>query len=320
MLLGLHLSSEEYGPHELVEQARLAEEAGFDLLEISDHFHPWNDAQGQSPFVWSVIGALASSTSLPVMTAVTCPIMRMSPVLTAQAAATSAVLLGGRFRLGVGTGEALNEHIHGDAWPRAAVRREMLAEAVQIMRTLWTGANVSFDGKHYTVDNARLYTMPEVPPEIWISGFGPDSVRLAAELGDGYVTTSPELLNTYRSAGGEAPAAVGLKAAYAPTEEEGVEHAHRLWRNAGLPGELAQILPTPSHFEQAAELVTPEMTRSSMVCGPDVERHISAYEPYRDFDEVYVAPVGPHWREMIKHFGAEVLPEVRAGRMTEVAR
>lgn len=320
MLLGLHLSSEEYGPDELVEQARLAEEAGFDLLEISDHFHPWNDAQGQSPFVWSVIGAISRSTSLPVMTAVTCPLMRLSPVITAQAAATSAVLLGGRFRLGVGTGEALNEHIHADAWPRAAVRREMLSEAVHVMRRLWSGENVSFEGKHYTVDNARLYTVPDVAPEIWISGFGPDAVQLAAEQGDGFVTVSSDLLETYRSSGGTGRAAVGLKAAWAPSEEEGLRHAHRLWSNAGLPGELAQILPTPTHFEQASELVTPEMTASAIVCGPDVARHVAAFEPVRDFDEVYVAPVGPYWREMIEHFGSEVLPEVRAARTQGATR
>jgi G6PDH family F420-dependent oxidoreductase len=313
---GYFLSTEEYTPQELLEQAALAEEAGFDALWISDHFHPWNDEQGQSAFVWSVIGALSRVCRLPVMTAVTCPTMRISPVIVAQAAATSAVLHDGRFRLGVGSGEALNEHIHGQAWPGAEVRLEMLEEAVEVMRRLWTGEVVDHRGTYYTVDNARIYTLPERPPEVWVSGFGPQATRLAGRIGDGYVTTSPdqELLDLFRSTSGGKPAAAGLKAAWAPTEEEGVEHAHRLWRTSGVPGELAQVLPTPRHFEQAAKLVTPDMTRDSLVCGPDVERHVASYAPYLEagFDEVYVAAIGPHYRDMISRFGADVLPAVRA--------
>jgi len=313
--IGYFLSTEEYAPAQLLEQAVLAEEAGFEALWISDHFHPWNDEQGQSAFVWSVIGALSQVCRLPVMTAVTCPTMRLSPVVTAQAAATAAVMHEGRFRLGVGTGEALNEHIHGDPWPRASVRRDMLDEAVRVMRRLWTGEVVDHDGRHYTVDNARIYTLPETPPEVWVSGFGPDAARLAADIGDGYVTTSPdpELPDLFRQASGGKPVCGGLKAAYAPTEEEGVEHAHRLWGTSGLPGELAQMLPTPRHFEQAAQLVTPEMTRDSLVCGPDLERHVASFRPYLEagFDEVYVAAIGPHYRDMIETFGKEVLPAVR---------
>ena len=315
LTIGYFLSSEEYTPAELLEQAALAEEAGFDALWISDHFHPWNDEQGQSAFVWSTIGALAQVSRLPVTTAVTCPTMRLSPVITAQAAATSAVLHEGRFRLGVGTGEALNEHVHGGAWPGADVRRDMLVEAVEVMRRLWTGEVVDHRGTHYTVDNARIYTLPQRPPEVWVSGFGPAATRLAGEIGDGYVTTSAdeELLQLFRETSGGKPAAAGFKATFAPTEDEGVEHAHRLWSTSGLPGELAQVLPTPRHFEQAAQLVTPEMTRSSMVCGPDIDRHIESFHQYVDagFEEVYVANIGPHYRDMIKRFGAEVLPAVR---------
>ena len=313
--LGYFLSTEEYAPDELLEQAALAQDAGFEALWISDHFHPWNDEQGQSAFVWSIIGALSRVCRLPVTTAVTCPTMRLSPVVTAQAAATSAVMHEGRFRLGVGTGEALNEHIHGDPWPNAGVRREMLTEAVDLMRQLWTGEVIDHRGTHYTCDNARIYTLPERAPEVWVSGFGPAATRLAGEIGDGYVTTSPdtELLDLFRETSGGKPAMGGLKAAWAATEEEGVEHAHRLWATSGLPGELAQILPTPKHFEQAAELVTPEMTRSSLVCGPDIDRHTAALVEYVDagFEEVYVANIGPHYREMISRFGSEVLPAVR---------
>ena len=312
---GYFLSAEEYGPADLVEQAKLAEEAGFDSLWISDHFHPWNDEQGQSPFVWSVIGALSQVCSLPVTTAVTCPTFRIDPVIIAQAAATSAVMLNGRFILGVGSGEALNEHVLGQGWPSAQVRLEMLEEAVEVMRELWKGDFVTRQGEHYTVDSARIYTLPDTPPPVYISGFGPRATDLAARIGDGYVNTSPdaEMVNRFKEGSGGKPAQGGVKVAWAPTEDEGVEHAHRLWGTSGLPGELAQVLPSPRHFEQAAELVTPKMTRESQVCGPDIERHVQALTEYVDagYDEVYVANMGPHWREMITAYGEDVLPRLR---------
>jgi G6PDH family F420-dependent oxidoreductase len=191
----------------------------------------------------------------------------------------------------------------------------MLEEAVEVMRRLWSGEVVDHRGRYYTVDNARIYTLPDEPPQVWVSGFGPASTRLAGEIGDGYITTSPdtELLELFRETSGGKPAAAGFKAAFAPTEDEGVEHAHRLWANSGLPGELAQVLPTPQHFEQASQLVTKDMTRSSIVAGPDVDRHIESFQPYVEagFEEIYVANMGPHYRDMITRFGAEVLPAVR---------
>src|SRR3954464_10184062 len=192
MKIGYFLSSEEYSPRALIEQAKKAEQAGFHALWISDHYHPWNDEQGHSGFVWSTIGALSQAVSLPVTTGVTCPTARIHPAVIAQAAATSGVLTGGRFGLGVGTGEALNEHIFGDAWPEADVRLEMLEEAVEIMRELWKGGNVSYRGKHYTVENARIYTLPEKPVEILVSGFGPKSIEVAGRIGDGYISTMPD--------------------------------------------------------------------------------------------------------------------------------
>ena len=193
MKIGYFLSSEEYTPAELIEQARMAEEAGFDGLWISDHFHPWNDEQGESAFVWSTIGAISQVCELPVTTAVTCPTVRIHPAVIAQAAATSAVLLNGRFTLGVGTGEALNEHILGDVWPTVDVRLEMLEEAVEIMRRLWTEDGfVTHHGKHYTVDTARIYTRPETPLPIYMSGFGPEATDVAARIADGYITTTPD--------------------------------------------------------------------------------------------------------------------------------
>jgi len=166
MRIGYFLSSEEYSPTELVRQARLAEDAGFDALWISDHFHPWNDAQGESGFVWSVIGAVSQVCSLPITTAVTCPTVRIHPAIIAQAAATSAVLTGGRFTLGVGSGEALNEHITGSRWPSIELRLEMLEEAITVIRELWRGQYTTHHGSHYTVENARIYSLPATSPKI----------------------------------------------------------------------------------------------------------------------------------------------------------
>jgi G6PDH family F420-dependent oxidoreductase len=314
--VGYFLSCEEYAPAELVDQARRAEAAGFDALWISDHFHPWNDEQGQSPFVWSVIGAISQVCRLPVTTAVTCPTMRINPVIVAQAAATCAVLLDGRFTLGVGSGEALNEHILGQAFPHAEVRLEMLEEAVGIIRSLLTGDEISRRGTYYTVDTARVYTLPEAPPPIYVSGFGPKATSLAARIGDGYITTQADqdLLDQFRREAGEAkPACVGFKVCYADSVDDAVSTAHRLWANSGVPGELSQVLPSPKHFEQAASLVTKQMTADSVTCGPDPAAHLEAFQPYLDcgFEEIYVANMGPHYADMLAMYGKEVLPALK---------
>ena len=318
MRIGYFLSTEEYSPDQLIEQAALAQQAGFESLWISDHFHPWNDQQGHSPFVWSMIGALSRVCDLPVTTAVTCPTVRINPAIIAQAAATSAVLLDGRFTLGVGSGEALNEHIYGDPWPTVDVRLEMLEEAVHVMRRLWTEEFVSHRGKYYTVDNARIYTRPDTPPQVYVSGLGPQATDVAGRIGDGYITTSPdgELLQRFRDAAGAGkPAQAGYKVCYADSEDEGAEIAHRLWANSGLPGELSQVLPSPRHFEQASQLVTVDSTRDSVACGKDVKAHIEAFRPYADagFDEIYVANMGPHYRPMLEFYRDEILPAITQG-------
>src|SRR3954471_21621008 len=218
MKIGYFLSCEEFGPHELVAQARAAEAAGFHALWISDHYHPWSDEQGQSPFVWSVIGALSEAVDLPVTTAVTCPTVRIHPAVIAQAAATAAVQHQGRFVLGVGSGEALNEHIVGDAWPGADIRLEMLEEAVAVIRELHAGGVVDHRGRHYTVEGARIYTLPDEPVPIYVSGFGPKATKLAGRIGDGFVCTVPDagLVDTFRSSGGgNKPAQGGFKVCYA---------------------------------------------------------------------------------------------------------
>jgi G6PDH family F420-dependent oxidoreductase len=312
---GYFLASEEHGPADLVEQARMAEQAGFQALWISDHFHPWNDAQGQSAFVWSVIGALSEAVSLPIETAVTCPTVRMHPAVTAHAAATSAVMTGGRFRLGLGTGEALNEHILGDRWPPVHVRLEMLEEAVQVMRRLFSGEEVNHHGTHYTVENARLYTVPDEPVPIDISGFGPKATSLAARVADGYITMMPdeEMVTQFRKGGGGTKlVSGGTKVCYGTDREECVRLVHRLWYNELLPGEMGQVLPSPRHFEQLHELVTEDMVREKVTCGDDADQHVTTLKAFADagFDRVYVNQIGPDQRGFFDFYRTKVLPQL----------
>jgi G6PDH family F420-dependent oxidoreductase len=311
--IGYFLATEEFAPAELLDQARVAERAGFHGFWISDHYHPWNEAQGQSPFVWSVLGALAEATNLPITTAVTCPTMRIHPAVIAQAAATTAVLLEGRFLLGVGSGEALNEHILGDRWPIADVRLEMLEEAIEVIRLLWSGETVNHEGRHYRVEHARLFTLPETPPPILVSGFGPKAVDLAARVGDGYCITMPdeELISCFRSGGGgDKVVQGGLKVCYGSDEAQARKTVRRLWPSEGLPGELAQVLPMPEHFEQATELVTEELLAEAIPCGPDLERHAEAIQEFADagVDELYVHQIGGGHDRFFEAYAREILP------------
>ena len=318
MKIGYFLSSEEWGPRDLVSQAAKAQAAGFEGLWISDHYHPWNEEQGHSPFVWSVIGAIAQATpAMNVTTSVTCPTVRIHPAIIAQAAATSSVLLEGRFCLGLGTGEALNEHILGDRWPRASVRREMLEEAVEVIRTLWRGGVQHHHGRHYRVEQARVYDLPDREPPIVISGFGPKAVALAGRIGDGYCTIGPdaESVALFRSSGGAGKLVQGgLKVCWGEDEATARRHVHRLWSIEALPGEMAQVLPTPAHFEQVTSLVTEDQLAAKIPCGPDIERHVSAINAFRDagFDEVYVNQIGPDQDAFFHAYREQVLPRARA--------
>ena len=312
--VGYFLSSEEFDGPELVRQAKLAEDHGFDALWISDHFHPWLAEQGNSPFVWSVIGAVSQATSLPISTAVTCPTIRIHPAIIAQAAATSAVLTGGRFTLGVGSGEALNEHVLGDHWPSADIRQEMLAEAVEVIRALWTGEVVEHHGTYYDVEHARLYSLPDTPPPLFVSGFGPKSAQLAGRIGDGFTCTKPDpdLIKEFRDAGGAGkPMQVGTKVCFGPDEQSARQTAHRIWRNEALPGELAQVLPTPEHFQQATSLVEPEAMITPV--GPDVGTHVEALRKFLDvgYDELYVQQIGPDQDSFFEFYAEKVLPQLR---------
>lgn len=310
--IGIFLSSEEHTPLEMVSYARMAEEAGITHAWISDHYHPWTDRQGQSPFVWSVIGGIAATTSLTVTTAVTCPTVRIHPAVVAQAAATSAAMLPGRFRFGVGSGEKLNEHILGDPWPPTEIRLDMLTEAVEVMRELWKGQSVTWRGRHYRVDNARLYTLPDEQPPVYVSAFGEKALEVAARIGDGFISTSPnaEHVQAYENKGGKGPKAAGMKVAWGPDEEEAKKLAHEIWPTSGVPGELSQELPMPAHFEQASAKVTVDQATEGTPCGPDPEKHISAIQEYVDagFDEVYVSQIGKDQAGFLDFYARDVLP------------
>jgi len=310
--IGYTLSSEERGPTELVADAVAAEAAGFGYALISDHFHPWTTTQGESPFVWTSLGGIAQATDdLAVGTGVTCPTVRIHPAVIAQATASTARLFDGRFFFGVGTGENLNEHVLGDHWPPFDVRMEMLKEAVAVVRRLWTGENVTHHGDHYTVENARLFTLPEDNPPIYVSGTGPKSAAAAAEFGDGLVNTSPdaELAESFRK-DSDGPCYGQLTVCYAESESEARERAHEWWPNAAIGGELGQQLPVPSHFEQAAEMVSADDVAERVVCGPDADAHLDAVQEYVDagYDHVYVHQVGPEQEAFIEFYEEEVLP------------
>jgi G6PDH family F420-dependent oxidoreductase len=310
---GYKLISEEHGPNDLVEYARLAEESDFEFAMISDHYHPWIERQGESPFVWATIGGIAEATDeLRLGTGVTCPTIRVHPAIVAQATATAASMLEGRFFFGVGTGEQLSEHVLGDRWPEHEVRLEMLEEALGVIRDLWEGENYSHHGKHYTVENAKLYTLPEELPPIHIAADGPRAAESAAEHGDGFigVEPDPELIGTYEDAGGDGPKYGEVTVCYAESEEEAVETAYEWWPQEGLSGELLWILPTPAHFEQATEMVSEEEIGELVPCGPDPEEHVEAIQELIDagYDHVCVHQVGPDQEGFFEFYDEEVLP------------
>ncbi|HUI04882.1 MAG TPA: TIGR03557 family F420-dependent LLM class oxidoreductase [Acidimicrobiales bacterium] len=312
--VGYFLSSEEHGPSRLLRFARMGEEAGFRSVVVSDHYHPWTERQGESPFVWSVVGAIGAATGMDVMTGVTCPTVRLHPAILAQAAATSSLLLDGRFVFGVGSGEALNEHILGTRWPAADIRLEMLAEAVAVMRALWKGGFVTHRGQHFTVENARIYSRPDVPPPVYVSGFGPKATRLAAEIGDGYVNVAPEpdLIDLYRESGGKGPAVGLIKVCWAADESSARKLAHDVWPVTAVKAELNQELPMPAHFEQASEGVTEDAVAELVPCGPDPEVHARAIAEYLEagYDRVFVSQIGEDQGGFLRFFFDEVRPRL----------
>jgi coenzyme F420-dependent glucose-6-phosphate dehydrogenase len=295
---GFTLSSEEHPPAALVELATRAEEAGFDFCSISDHFHPWVQAQGHSPFVWTVLGGIAQRTdAIDVVVGVTCPTVRTHPGIIAHAAATTALMFDGRFSLGVGSGEALNEHIFGHRWPTPEVRLQMLEEAVDVMRQLWTGETIDHRGDIYTVENARLFDPPAGPLPVIVSGFGETAAELAARIGDGLFGhgTDGSLVETYRSAGGTGPRYAQINVCVGADVDECRRTVHEIWPNAAIPGQLSQDLPTWTHFEQAAELVTPDVAVESITIGPDPDAVVKTAGEFIDagYDHLYFHQIGP---------------------------
>ncbi|HYD10463.1 MAG TPA: TIGR03557 family F420-dependent LLM class oxidoreductase [Acidimicrobiales bacterium] len=313
--IGFALSSEEFTAPRLVEIAQQAEQHGFNDLMISDHFHPWTDRQGNSPFVWSVIGGIGSTTGCRVGTGVTCPTVRIHPTIIAQAAATAATMCRGGFYLGVGSGEALNEHILGDKWPIADTRLAMLEESVELMRLLWEGKETTYEGEFYVCENARIYNLPNEPIPVMVSGFGKKSATLAGRIGDGFVSTSPdkEGVQTFSKAGGKGkPVQAMVKMCWHTDEQQARKLIHEIWPNSGLTGELAQELPTPRMFEQAVEMVTEDMAVEGKAYGPDPERYVQSINEFVDagFTELYVQQIGDDQEGFLRFWTAEVAPRL----------
>lgn len=314
--IGYHLSSEEHSGLALARHAGLAEEAGFRLLSVSDHFHPWLDRQGHSPFVWSVVGAIARTTAAAeVGTAVTCPIVRMHPAIVAHAAATAATMLPGRFFLGVGTGERLNEHVLGDHWPAASVRQEMLEEAIGLMRRLWRGELTTHAGRYFRVENARLYDVPDGGVPLHVAASGPESTELAGRLGDGLISVAPkpELIEGFEAAGGAGKPRTGLlHVCWASSRHEALRTLRDWFGNTGVPGSLNAELALPQDFEAATSQVPDDQLESQAALGDDPEEHIRFIRTYADagFERVLVHQVGPDQEGFLRFYADKVLPLV----------
>ena len=315
MEIGYKLSSEEHGPRDLVRYARRAEGAGFSFALISDHFHPWIDKQGESPFVWGVLGAIAEATdSLRVGTGVTCPTIRIHPAIIAQAAATAEALMPGRFFLGVGSGEHLNEHVLGDRWPEASVRIEMMAEAIDVIRLLWDGGLKSHHGKHYTVENARIYSLPERLPEIVVAAGGPEAAEVAGEHGDGLISTGPdsEVIDSFKKAGGAGPLYCEVQVCYSKDEDAALKTAREYWPNMAMGGQLGQELALPSLYEAVAEHVGDDKLKESASLGPDPDAHIEGIKKFAEagYDHLCIHQIGPDQDAFFEFYEDQVLPKL----------
>jgi len=321
--IGYALSSEEHKPLDLVKYARRAEDTGFSFALISDHFHPWIDQQGQSPFVWGVIGAIAQATQrLELGTGVTAPIIRIHPAIIAQAAATAAALMPGRFFLGVGTGENLNEHVLGDRWPAYDQRNDMLEEAVEVIRLLWEGENTTYYGLYYTVENARIYSLPDELPPILIAASGTESAELAGSIGDGLISTAPdaEVVQAFAGEGEpDRPRYGQFTVCCDDNTARARQTAHKWWPTAALHGQLGQELATPALFEAAVKSVTEEEVAKQIVCGNNPDEHLAKIQEYIDagFDHVYVHQVGPDQEAFFRFYEREILPHFREEKVSK---
>ena len=310
MKLGYFLSCEEHSPGELIETAIAAEEAGFSSVLISDHFHPWIDRQGESPFVWSVIGAIAATHGPRDHDGRHLPDGAHPSGDHRPGRSDVAVARHGRFRLGLGTGEKLNEHILGDRWPSAEVRLEMLEEAIEVIRALLKGRNYSHHGPHYTVENARLYSLPDTAPPILVSGFGPLSIASAASTPTGSSRRGPPASTSRSTEATAAPAPRSRppRCAGGPTNPRPDARRSSCGRPRECPASSPKSCPMPRHFEQAVSVVTEDMVAEAVPCGPDPERHLAALRKYADagFDELFVNQIGDDAPGFFKFFNDEI--------------
>jgi G6PDH family F420-dependent oxidoreductase len=310
--LGFSLISEEHGVNALVDGAVAAERAGFEFSIVSDHFHPWLPAQGESPFVWTTLGAIAREVEdLRIGTGVTCPLFRIDPLNVAHAAATVASAYDGEFFLGLGTGEALNEHVRGDRFPSHDRRLHRLREAIEVVRGLWTGDPYDHHGEHFTVEDARLFTTPDETPPIHVAADGTAAAEFASQFGDGLVSTGPheEVIEAFDTGDGR-PRHAQVTACWNESEQEARRIAHEQWRNTAAPGELKQLLPSPVHFQQATQSVDEETVASSMPTGPDADEHVEAIQEYVDagYDKITVHQVGDDLAGAADFYEREVMP------------
>ncbi|MGH8902293.1 MAG: LLM class F420-dependent oxidoreductase [Egibacteraceae bacterium] len=316
---GYTMMCEQAGPKQLVRDVEMAEDAGFDFAVVSDHYFPWLDAQGHSPYAWAVLGAAAQATSrIPLMTYVTCPIKRYHPVVVAQKAATMALLSDGRFTLGLGSGENLNEHVVGGSWPPVSVRHEMLVEAVEIIRELWSGGYLRYDGQYFEVDSAKLWDLPETPPPIGIAVSGPPSCRIAGEHADAMIGVEPrpELGQMFDEHGGAGKPRIGqLAVSYDRDRETARQRAHEQFRWFAGGWKVMAELPGPAAFEAASRYVRPDDVAQQVPCGPDVETHMEAVRTFVDAGYTHVALVqvgGDHQEDFIRWAAVELLPVLRS--------
>ncbi len=310
---GYKLMSEEHGAKALVENSVLAEAAGFDFVSISDHFHPWLEAQGHATFAWSVLGAIAHATStIAITTGLTCPIIRYHPAIIAQAAATIALLSDDRFTLAVGAGERLNEHVTGARWPSIPERHAMLGEAIDICRRLWQGGVQTYLGEHFTVDHAQLYDVPVQPIPVVLGVSGPHGLELARAKADGIMATEPkpDLVEGFKMGDISGPCYSEVALGYAATEEEGRRIAHERFRFSVLGWPVNSELPTVAGFEAATKAITPEALAVEISTGPDVAKHVEAIAKHvkAGFDHVVLVGIGPDQAGFVRFFEKELKP------------
>ncbi|MEU0721060.1 LLM class F420-dependent oxidoreductase [Streptomyces lavendulocolor] len=316
--IGYTMMTEQAGPRDLVDHVVQAEEAGFDFSVTSDHYFPWLRSQGHAPHAWTVLGAAAQATSrIPLMTYVTCPTFRYHPAVVAQKAATLQLLSEGRFRLGLGSGENLNEHVVGGGWPSVDVRHEMLEEAIGIIRALFEGGHVTHRGAHFDVDSAKLWDLPDEPPPIGLAVSGERSCELAGRLADLVIATEPkgDLLDAFDRHGGKGKARVGqLPVCYDPDKDAAVRRAHDQFRWFGSGWKVNSELPHPDSFDAATQFVKPEDVAEAIACGDDPDDFVAAVKPYADagFTEIALVQIGGDSQPAFLDWSAKkLLPALR---------